>query len=119
MPETVVGPDVELQLIDHLESLVSEPVTSGSPKDRHGVRITAVPGGGFVDVSNYQALVSMEAWAETRVAAGELARLVCGHLEAATGFYARCSSPGYLPDPLTNTPRYVATVQVWTRGIPL
>jgi hypothetical protein len=118
----IVAPDVEGLLISYLTPLLGGvKVASNIPNPRpvELVRVSAVPHIGFEGRALYRALVTVEAWAGSRPRAAQIAAQCCGQLDAAVAFWAAAGSTGYLPDPDTGAPRYLATVEVAVRGLVL
>ena len=119
MTEVVVGPDVVAVVKDYLDPLVGPSVHSDVPSSRPDrfYRVNAAGGPGFEGKIVFRALVTVEAWAKNNgpQALTDLL-LACGYLEAALDFYADATAPVYLPDPISGTPRYIATVDLAVRG---
>ena len=121
MPEQVKPPDVEALVIAYLNAEFAEPFSSEVPTSRPALfgRVVEVPFEGIRDVALYRALVSVECWGTSKPAAKDLALRVVASLHAATEFYVEAGSPGYLPDPVSSSPRYVLTAEVFARGGPV
>lgn len=116
--EVILPPDTEALVIGYLNNILTPPVSSSVPSTRPPsfVRVTASGGTGFTGKIVHQSDVTVEAWATKRVDAFQLMLLCCGHLEAATPFYAEAAAPAWFPDPDTGMPRYVAVVHLAVRG---
>lgn len=114
MVEVVKAPNVEAVIITYLNGVLTPPVSSEVPAPRPTlfVRVVEVPFEGIRQVALYRALLSLEFWGAKKTEAKDLALTALAHLSAAEGFVADPGSPGYLPDPVSGTPRYVATCEV-------
>lgn len=119
MPELIAPPDIEAVVLDYLRPLLGVPCKSEVPNPRPASFLVAiaVPSTGMVNKGLYEALVSFEAWDNSKIAAATLARTAIAHLENATAFFADTAGYGYLPDPDSGTPRYVFTVPIFIRTI--
>lgn len=115
--EIIISPDIEATIVDYLRPLLGVPCVSLIPASRPATFLmaTAVPSTGTVNKGLFEALVSLEGWAATKPAASLLTRRAIAYLEAAVAFYARCGGPGWLPDPISGSPRYVSTATVAIR----
>ena len=99
-------------------------VSSQVPVDRPPLLVRVQDSGGQLrDVAHETALLAVQCWAPTDVAATDLARAVTGLLRAwptdpTSGrqvTVVTCSRPYFFPDPDTSNPRYQATVEVTCR----
>lgn len=119
MTEVVVGPDVVALVKAYLDPLVTPPIHSDVPSTRPArfYRVNAAGGPPVAGKVLFQPQIVLEAWSNGNKpqAATDLA-LACGYLEASPDFYAECDYPTYLPDPISGTPRYIATVRLAVRG---
>lgn len=116
--ELVAPPDAAQIIIDFLRDATDIPGSSAIPKTRPArfYRVVQVPSAGFEGRALFRAVLSVESWGTSAPDAADMANVAIAHLEAATAFYAECGGPGWLPDPLTGTPRYQFTAQVALRG---
>lgn len=125
----VAFPDVEAFLVRVLRDVLDVPVSTRVPADRPPafVRLVRV-GGTRRDVVTDLPMVTFECWALSETRAADLGREVRARVHALAqtedaGDYVRAvSEVGGLqafPDPTSKTPRYVFTVQIQTRGVPL
>lgn len=125
LAEALTFPDVEALLVGALRAVLDAPVYVTIPNPRPATFVRVVRSGGpSVGVVD-DALVTVEAWAPSTVAAAALARTVRAQLSAlayarlATGDVIRvreAGGPANDPDPTSGSPRYSWTVEVRTRG---
>lgn len=118
MSETVVGVDCVALVMDYLDPLITPSTHSRVPNPRPArfVRVSAAGGPGFEGKVLWRAAVTVESWAASESQAMTDCLEACAHLEASQTFYAECSAPVSLPDPDTNTPRYISTAQIAVVG---
>lgn len=130
MTETIVFPDVAAAVIAYLrEQLVSVWVGHIPPKDTatRTQWVTVTRSGGTVrDRVVDEAQITVDVWAQKTVDAADLAQLVRAHLHALRSqttpgpvvFYSiqEFSGPAWLPDPVTDRPRFRQTIQIGARG---
>lgn len=129
--ETIVFPDLEAILVDHIAdeldvfgdtASVSVTVPSVRPSRFVTIRRT---GGPRRDLVTDTVQVTVEAWAQTGSGALALAQLVRGIINALPGQtisgvavyrVQEASGPGLLPDPSSNQMRYSYTTAIDARG---
>lgn len=131
MAEVVVFGDVEAALIDFLNTELSArgyvaPVTSLVPRTRPSsfVRVFRTGGGHNLDpnIPNEEAQVTVECWAGTHSGSHDLAQITRGLIYSSRGVVnnvqriEELGGPAYLPDPLSDHPRYTFTLLVTWRG---
>lgn len=125
-PQPVVMPDVEAVVVAALDPVLDGTVSVEVPNPRPD-QLTRVmrTGGVRQGVVTDRAQVTVECWRPTTVAAAAAAQTARAYLHALQGtrhagvWISRVvdvSGPQYLPDPLTDTPRYSLTVLVDVRG---
>lgn len=120
--------DVEAALVAWLPGGLSGEVVSTdvpNPRPPAHVRVSRIgPGAHITDPKVDRALVLLEAWAPTSVAASDLALAVYRRVTAGSGewlsastycYRATASAPVSLPDPDTASPRYQFTAQLHCR----
>ena len=116
-------PDVEADAFAYLDGLLSARVGTKVPNPRVAdMVVVAVVGGSGVNnhlVAN--AVLSVQCWGASSVAASLLARRVAAHLRAWPAYVARPGTPQSFPDPLTSPPlpRYVFTAELWGLADPV
>ena len=126
MPRPV---DVEAAVVAFLASALaatvgtSRPAVTSWPLEGVLVRVQVVDGGPARAVVLDDAVLSVEVWAADSVAAANVASQACGLLDAGQGsggvlvYAASASRPRSVPDPVTQSPRYLFTVSVTARRI--
>jgi hypothetical protein len=116
--EVIEAPDVLAITMDYVRPLINVPCASNVPNPRPAsfLRFSVNPSGGFDGRVLYNALLTVEAWAQSERDAGDLARRAAALLDAAQGFFATSGGPGWFPDPDSGLPRYLFTVAVIVRG---
>lgn len=130
MAEALAPPDLIAGSRTVLASLVAVPVVSEPPNPRPDkfVVLRDVGGAGRSSVVVYRSTLTIEGWALTEPDARDLCHLARAHFLALKGtvvgdlsFYdvRDLAAPGSLPDPLSGSPRYTATVEVALREIPV
>jgi hypothetical protein len=122
--EGVLFPDVEMALCNLLRNpLLGVPVVADIPATRPAEFVRVIRTGGPRETLRSEAaIVAVEAWAQKKARAVELANKARAVLNAADGsvFGVReLSGPAYLPDPSSTQIRYTMTFQARTRGIPV
>lgn len=124
MTEAIIFPDIEAALVAHLEPILGVPVSTKIRGSYPFVRVNRV-GGPRSNLITDRPMVTFEAWADTSVAASDLARATRAHVGAlaqseVNGEWVRAVTEvvGLMKydDPLTDTPRYTFTVQLDVRG---
>lgn len=118
MSEVVVGVDPVALVIGYLNPIVTPPVVSRVPTQRPSrfYRVNAAGGPGMTSRVLFRAVVTVEAWSTDKAQAMTDCLLAVAHLEASHDFYAEASAPVFLPDPDSDTPRCISTVQLAVRG---
>jgi hypothetical protein len=115
-------PDVEADAIGYLDPLLTARVSTKVPNPRVAdmVQLSVVGGSGVTDKALANALVSVQCWAATSVAASLLARTVAAHLRAWGKYEVRTGTPQSFPDSATSPPlpRYVFTAELWGLASP-
>lgn len=131
MNEVILFPDAVEVVTDYLAfelPLQMSAATVGTrvPKQRPAEFVTVRRIGGTASslvIDNAQ--LSVECWATSEAAAADLAQLVRGLVHAMAGTtqgsvavyrVTEIGGPAMLPDPDSDTPRYVATYQIGMRG---
>lgn len=131
MGETIVFPDVEALLVDHLTERLAAlgdaatvHVTVPNPRPSRFVLVPRV-GGPARNLVVDSATIATECWAATPGQAHDLCQLVRGLIHATAGrtiggitVYAvgEVAGPANFPDPLSSQPRYIFTASVQCRG---
>lgn len=125
----VVFPDTEQLVIDYLAGALDPGVHVGSewPEDLAGavpvVAVSLLDAGEVLDFVLEDAVVDVEVLAADKAAASDLARLVRAHMKAMPGrslpgalvYRVECQAHAWVPDEVTNMPRYVLTFELRVR----
>lgn len=122
--EVIAFPDVEAFAVTYLRSKITGATVATRVPTTMPAQMVRVSraGGAARDLVTDSALLLVECWAESSVAASELARLCRAHLLAAARAsnlvtkVVDVSGTVSLPDPATNNPRYQFTVELHMRG---
>lgn len=131
--EVLPTPDIEAAAVAYLKAKLADvaglKVGTRRPwatdwQDAHPpiVRVQAVGGGEPRDIVLDDSRLTVEVWHTDSVAAAVLAGQVFAHLNAWAGVWSSVlvyrgftTRPASVPDPLTQSPRYVMTVSVTAR----
>lgn len=126
MPDVVIMPDAERVVVDHLNGILTEPVSTTVPNPRPPVfLVVRRVGGPRLNLVADNAMLTVEAWAPGQTAAKALLALARGHIHAMRGMVVggvpvygitETGGPAFLPDPDSTQPRYTMTLQVSMRG---
>lgn len=126
MTEVIVFTPAELVAVAHLSEVLNVPVSTRVPATRPPSYVRVVrTGGGRESLVTDRAQLTVEAWAPTELEAAQLAELARAQLFATAGELigdtwvnrvGEVGGPAYSPDPASETPRYVFTVLLITRG---
>ena len=121
MAEGVQFPDGELAVCNLLRNpLLGVTVVADIPSSRPAEFVRVIRTGGPRETLRSEAgIYAIEAWAQKKARAVELANKARAILNAADGqvFGVReLAGPAYLPDPSSTQIRYTMTVQARTRG---
>lgn len=126
MPDLVTFPDAEQVVLDHLDEQMGVDVGSHVPTPRPTPFVLVRRlGGTRLNEAADNAMLGVEAWGETAPTAADLiqeARALIhamrGGVHSGVAVYrvTEIGGPAQLPDPLSDQPRYVLTVQVAMRG---
>lgn len=137
MPEILVAPDAETLIVQYITSELStrSPYTTTKaytavPNPRPAMWVRVLRTGGTRDLMIDRPSITLEAWADTSVAASALMQLVRGLMHAIDQvtysgtthqFYdpQEFSGPANLPDPLSGQERYTETFSVGVRATAL
>lgn len=121
MTETIVFPDVEAVVVAALSARVGVPVATRVPNPRPDAFVlVGRVGGSRPNVVTDRAAVTVECWSASNVEACDLSRWARAYVHTLAPDTVRrvveLSGPASSPDPVSETPRYVFTVQIDTRG---
>jgi hypothetical protein len=119
MTELVKAPDLAAEVITYLNAAVTPPISSRVPNPRPDTfgRLTQVPSLGFQGEALFHGRVVFEAWALSEPAAFDLAADCDALLRAATDWEVVTDGVGqFPPDPLTGTPKFGFTADIYTSG---
>ncbi|MGN6589503.1 MAG: hypothetical protein ACTHKE_04350 [Sphingomicrobium sp.] len=121
MAEGIQFPDGELAVCNLLRNtLLNVPVVADIPATRPPEFVRVIRTGGVRETFRSEAgIFAIEAWAQKKARAVELANKARAILNAADGavFGVReLAGPAYLPDPESTQIRYTMSVQARTRG---
>lgn len=131
MAEVVVFGDVVEALIGFLGTELTArgyvaPVTALIPRTRPNSFVRVHRTGGFhnsdPNIPNERAQITVECWAATHAGSHDLAQITRGLIYSSPGVVdnvqriEEVAGPGYLPDPLSDHPRFTFTVLVTWRG---
>lgn len=122
MAEGVQFPDAELAMCNLLRnpSLGGLPVVADIPATRPNEFVRVIRTGGPRETLRSEApILAIEAWAQKKARAVEIANQARAVIDAAQGLIfgaVELAGPAYLPDPQSNQIRYTFTVQVRIRG---
>lgn len=121
MTETIIFPDVEAVLVSALSERVGVPVSTRVPNPRpEAFVVVRRVGGTRPALITDRAAVTVECWSASNVDACDLSRWARAYVHTLAPDVVRrvveLSGPADSPDPVSESPRYVFTVQVDTRG---
>jgi hypothetical protein len=131
MTEVIVFPDAEAVVVDYLRTELDArgpaiPVGTRVPNPRPSIFVQVErQGGPRRNIVVDDAQIGISAWADRQQDAQDLVQLCRGLLWAAVGTtqggvqvhrVEEFAGPALLPDPLSDQPRYVLTVQISLRG---
>ncbi len=129
MRPVVVFPDAAATAITHLNAVLTPSVFQTIPATRPATFVTVVrTGGAELNVVVDDALLAVDCWASTHEAAHDLAQLARAHLLSLRGDTVNgvlvyrvndAGGPQLFPDPVSDQPRYRATVAMAVRGTSL
>lgn len=120
MGEYLEMPDAEALFAAYLRARMGIPVGTTVPDPRPGEFIRLIRSGGISTALTIdRPILLVEAWADSKTRAGQLATQVRAHLHAADTLGGgvtvlrmdEAAGPADLPDPLTGQHRYTATYQ--------
>lgn len=128
MAEALSPPDLIAGIRSSLATAVAVPVVTHAPNPRPTafVVLREVGGAGRSSLVVYRSTLAVEGWAATEPAARDLCHQARAHLLALKGtvsgdllFYdvRDVAAPGSLPDPVSDTPRFTATLEFATREL--
>lgn len=108
-------PDVQAQGVAYLDANMTTRVSTGIPNPRPAelVRLTLVGGAGVINRRVAQARLSVECWAASAPRAFAIASEVFDLLSEWPDYESRCSFPQAFYDPVSSSPRYVFTAELW------